>query len=160
MQNIELENIQPQIRAYIKEVNPAEKIAGLFYYSSAAILWTALTLGCIIFLVTFLAAPGTALGVLILGLIFGFPGWIWAGIGVILFFCHKKHYKDGLEKNQAILTWLGTIIFNGIQAACIFNYLDVSPFANAVAGWNLIAVALSFFALYFDVRIQRTTKFW
>lgn len=160
MQNIELENIRPQIQAYIKDVNPAEKIAGLFYYSSAAILWTAWTLGLIFFLIYLFLAPGVAVMMLIIGLIYGFPGWIWAGIGVFLFRCHKKRYTDGLQKTDAILMWLGTIIFNGIQATYIFNYLDVSLFGNVVAGWNLIAAALSGFALYFDLRMPKTSRFW
>jgi hypothetical protein len=152
MQNIRLQDIRPQIQFYIKDENPAEKIAGLFYYSSAAFLWTAGLLGFIAFLVIFLFEPNIALGILMLALILGFPGWIWAGIGLILFRFHKVYYKLGLGKAGAVWMWLATIVYNAIQAAYIFNYLNDYAVVNAAAGWNLIVVSLSVFALYFELR--------
>jgi hypothetical protein len=152
MQNIQIQNIRPQIQSYIKAENPAEKIAVLFYYSSAAVLWTAGMLGLIAFLVIFLFEPGMALGILILALILGFPGWVWAGIGLVLFRCHKTYHNLGLGKAGAVSMWLGTIGYNAIQAAYIFNYLNDYVILNAVAGWNLIVISLSFFALYFELK--------
>ena len=152
MQNIRLQDTRPQIQFYIKDENPAEKIAGFFYYSSAAVLWTAGMLGLIAFLVIFLFDPNISPGILITGLILGFPGWIWAGIGLILFRCHKAYYNLGLGKAGAVSMWLGTIAYNAIQAAYIFNYLNDYVPGNVAAGWNLIVVSLSVFALYFELK--------
>lgn len=152
MQNIELQNIRPQIRSYIKETNPAGQIAGFFYYSSGAILWTAGALGISAFLIGLLFSPGMTIGLSILGLIFGFPGWVWAGIGVFLFRGHKNYYRFGLKKDEAVLLWILTIAYNGAQAAYIFTYLNDAFAGNIIGGWNLIVAALAFLALYFELK--------
>ncbi|HLM03317.1 MAG TPA: hypothetical protein VK400_19850, partial [Pyrinomonadaceae bacterium] len=132
--------------------NPAEKIAGLFYYSSAAILWGLGLPFLILFLVYLLLSPDVTLGLLIMSLIFGLPVWVWAGIGVFLFGCHRRHYKFGMEKDHAVWMWLLTAGFNAIQATFILNFLDGYVLGNAVGGWNLIVASLSLFAFYFEMK--------
>ncbi|MDQ3801263.1 MAG: hypothetical protein M3384_17720 [Acidobacteriota bacterium] len=156
MQNIELQDFQPprqqsqqqRIESYIKNRNQPEKIAGLFYYSSAAILWT---MG-VLFLISVLFSGGYTLILLILSLIYVFPVWVWAGIGVFLFRCHREYYKFGVEKNYAVWMWLLTAGFNAIQATFILNFLDGYILGSVVGGWNLIVASLSLLAFYFDMK--------
>jgi hypothetical protein len=161
MQSIELQNFSPRqqppqrqqqerVRSYIKDPNPAEKIAGLFYYSSAALLWTAGGLAVI----GFLFYSDVILGVLIMSLIFGLPVWVWAGIGAFLFCCHRNYYKFGMEKDHAVWMWLLTAGFNAIQATFIFNLLPDGfvVVKSIVGGWNLIVASLSLFAFYFEMK--------
>jgi hypothetical protein len=152
MQSIELQNIQPRIQSYIKDENPAEKIAGFFYYSSGAFLWTAGVLCSVTFLLGFLFSPGGAVMLLFAVLIFGIPFWIWAAVGTALFRCHKSRYESNIEKDGAVLMWLSTIAYNGFQAFIIFVFFRNLLVGNAVAGWNLIVVSLSVFALYFELK--------
>jgi hypothetical protein len=159
--SIRPQNIRPQIQFHIRDANHAERIAGLFYYSSAAILWMASVFVAAAILLGLLFSPLGTLVYVILALICGFPGWLWAGVGVVLFCCQRKHYKDGLETSEAVAMWLGTIVFNGTQALFILNYLpDDFRLGNVAAVWNLIVVALSIVALYFDLKFPKTTKFW
>lgn len=160
MQNIELQNFPPRqqppqqqqerVRSDIKNRNPPEKIAGLFYYSSAAILW----MTGVLFPVSVLFSGGYVLILLPLLLIFGLPAWVWVGIGVFLFRCHGKYYKFGMEKDHAVWMWLLTAGFNAIQATFIFNLLpdDFVVAESVVGGWNLIAASLSLFAFYFEMK--------
>jgi hypothetical protein len=165
MQTLNLPQYNPTIRVLTKDEEISWRIAGLFYYSSAAVLWLAAIGFGSWFLFCLLFAPSVAIFILLWGLILGFLGWVWMGIGLILFRCHKKYFKLGLSKADSIAMWTATILFNAIQAFLIgyyfrnsnfFGYLvSDSIFFGAVGSWNIVAAALALLALCFEIKSSR-----
>jgi hypothetical protein len=165
MQTLNLQQPNPTIRVFTKDEQIAWRIAGLFYYSSAAILWIAAIVFGSCFLLGLLFSPSGAIFVLFWGLILGFLGWIWMGIGLILFRCHKMYFKFGLSKADSIAMWTATVGFNAIQAFLIGHYfrnsdffgypMSDSIFFGAVGSWNVAAAALALLALCFEIKSRR-----